>query len=122
MSKPYGQNVGILWETRCNNVRSTEQNEQIEWCPSVRAIMFKLLKAFRLWSPRSLSDVEFVISRSTVQIRSSAPYFQSLTTFPLFPRLPCDVNCDVKTSLRLRWMVLEGTAQGWMMRGILSWR
>jgi hypothetical protein len=40
--------AGILWETWCNNVRNTEQNEQMKKRPSVRAIMCKILKLFRL--------------------------------------------------------------------------
>lgn len=36
------KDVGYLWETYCNTMRNTEQNEQMEWRPSVRAIMFKL--------------------------------------------------------------------------------
>ncbi len=42
-SRRHPLNVGILRETRCNSVRNTEQNEQIKWRPSVRAIMCKLL-------------------------------------------------------------------------------
>ena len=40
--------AGILWETCCNNVQNTEQNEHMKMHPSVRAIMCKLLKLFRL--------------------------------------------------------------------------
>jgi hypothetical protein len=32
-----GKNVGILWETSCNNVGNSEQNEQMKKRPSVRA-------------------------------------------------------------------------------------
>ena len=38
------RNVGILWETSCNNVGNSEQNEQMKKHRSVRAIMNKLLK------------------------------------------------------------------------------
>jgi hypothetical protein len=31
------QTVGILWETSCNNVGNSEQNEQMKKRPSVRA-------------------------------------------------------------------------------------
>jgi hypothetical protein len=31
------RNVGILWETSCNNVGNSEQNEQMKKRPSVRA-------------------------------------------------------------------------------------
>jgi hypothetical protein len=34
---PDRQNVGILWETSCNNVGNSEQNEQMKKRPSVRA-------------------------------------------------------------------------------------
>jgi hypothetical protein len=40
--------AGFLWETWCNNVRNTEQNEQMKKGPSVRAIICKILKLFRL--------------------------------------------------------------------------
>jgi len=36
--------VGILWETYCNNVGNSEQNEQMKKRPSVRANHVKFLK------------------------------------------------------------------------------
>jgi hypothetical protein len=36
--------AGILWETYCNNLGNTEQNEQMKKRPSARAIMCKFMK------------------------------------------------------------------------------
>jgi hypothetical protein len=40
--------AGILWETWCNNLKNTEQNEQLKKLPSARAIMCKVLKRLML--------------------------------------------------------------------------
>ena len=50
------QNVGILWETSCNNVGNSEQNEQMKKRPSVRAIMCKYMKMLVFMKEMGVED------------------------------------------------------------------